>query len=1388
MRTFPFFLFILFSCSLFAQHTLEATLLDGMTRQPVSDAHVYLEGTTIGTSTDSQGKFSLTVRNAMNTPLVISHILYEKIIINEPFRVVLPKVIYLEETSSSFDEVVISARNISRIKRREMLNIFRKQLLGYERSAQSCKILNEDDIVLIHDKENQELRAYAQKPLEIVNNYLKYRILWELIDFKIKYKDTSLSNQSMQHVSIIGTVSFTDIGAYTENLRLRRQVVLNTSIRHFFHLLTINKMQVDIFQNELDNSSFNLYEVEPNGLIKLYNPEKYFTVQKDTSNPSMNLVIINPATKDSLTNSLSVYVLHKEALRNLNWVSETKLTPEMYFQRVREAEKDAKVYGYRLSISQIKRMRAVSDYKEIMYKTNSMPDGNSSKITFYADTFLIDMYGNTNLYQNYIVTNKLARQRLGDLLPSDYEDVPLGNNQTLIDAPEEPENDLFLNIEERIDARYLRQLQLYPQEKIYVHTDKSNYLGGETIWFRAYLADYATHNPAEAQSRYVYGELFNPLDSLLQRVKIRQDSVGVFKGYFDLPANIATGTCRLRFYTRYMEESGEEYFFNRQIQVGHVLSALYHTDVTFNYLENGRKLHATLRFTQIKDGAPFVPQLLRIVHSSGKEDFIPVSAQGVAVFDIPSERDLDQNPLYIEYEFNDMLCRQYLTIPSLQSDYNVSFFPEGGALLSGVPVRVAFKALHSGGLSEQVTGKVYNEKGDTVAVFSSNPLGMGSFSFAPRKNEKYTALCRNSFGAEKRFDFPTVNDHSINLKAEWNNDRLMVQVIKSADLLLPDSMRLIIHCRGILFYNELWTVGKTIAIRKEQFPSGVLQLLLVDKNLNPVSERLTFHLNEQDVAQVAIAADKENYRKREQIRSKISLSSHDSIPLQGSFSVSVTSDRDVLPDTTNHILSSLLLTSELKGYVERPAWYFTEGRLEEIDHLLLTQGWSRYDVAALLKGYIHKPTQLAETLPEISGRVTSGLFLQNRGDGYYVIMSEAGNKEKHDGTIASVQNGRFRVSYNEKPNGISYNLQLVFPPNSIRAEMQIDPVVYPDLRIRLPYLSDATRAGFDAYAKNAGSQYVSGDGELTRHLEEVVISTKRIKGIHPLSPGRMQDRIIPLDELNTRKKSAKTLHQLLMSTADVNIRRDANGDLRVRYNHGLYYYDYAIVVDGKWWPMYSTEELSKTYGEVDNLTGNSITKREMKTYVNNNLETILSIPADRLEEIEIVRAPAPPISLKDFGNVVVNDPFLYGIKEKTGIYEDASTTVFGHTGYLGTILITTKARNGGLTDDKKGRSLKVTPLGYQVKKEFYSPAYETAEQQSATTPDPRTTIYWNPDVRTNEDGVAEMLFYAADPDTNYTVTIEGITEEGVLISKTEKIRRSAGRQCALLSCGNISTQ
>ena len=77
----------------------------------------------------------------------------------------------------------------------------------------------------------------------------------------------------------------------------------------------------------------------------------------------------------------------------------------------------------------------------------------------------------------------------------------------------------------------------------------------------------------------------------------------------------------------------------------------------------------------------------------------------------------------------------------------------------------------------------------------------------------------------------------------------------------------------------------------------------------------------------------------------------------------------------------------------------------------------------------------------------------------------------------------------------------------------------------------------------------------------------------------------------------------------------------------------------------------------------------------------------------------------------------------------------------------------------------VRQLGYEPPVEFYSPQYPAADKSQYTRPDYRTTLYWNPKVRIDETGEATVTFYASDVSKRYLVTIEGVSDDGIVVSK-----------------------
>ena len=157
------------------------------------------------------------------------------------------------------------------------------------------------------------------------------------------------------------------------------------------------------------------------------------------------------------------------------------------------------------------------------------------------------------------------------------------------------------NISDRLFSLFEKQFEIFPQEKIHLHTDKPYYISGEKIWFRAYLADAKSHEPI-AVSRYVYVELINPLDTVITRVKIRQEE-GAYHGYLPIPEDAPEGDYTMRTYTAFMRSLDENYFCTKAIRIGAPQARTVRTKTAFTF-ESDRRVHATFRFSHVDTTNP----------------------------------------------------------------------------------------------------------------------------------------------------------------------------------------------------------------------------------------------------------------------------------------------------------------------------------------------------------------------------------------------------------------------------------------------------------------------------------------------------------------------------------------------------------------------------------------------------------------------------------------------------------------------------------------------------------------------------------------------------------------------------------------------------------------
>ena len=152
-----------------------------------------------------------------------------------------------------------------------------------------------------------------------------------------------------------------------------------------------------------------------------------------------------------------------------------------------------------------------------------------------------------------------------------------------------------INWEKELNKQFEKQRYEFPQEKVYVHTDRSNYMGGDTIWMRAYVTDASSHIPVNA-SKYLYVELKAPSDSVLTRVKIKESN-GIYAGYVALPMSPIEADYTLIAYTAFMDGLGEDYFFKKTLRIGNPISTKHEISTAYTYDSENDKLTVKINYT-----------------------------------------------------------------------------------------------------------------------------------------------------------------------------------------------------------------------------------------------------------------------------------------------------------------------------------------------------------------------------------------------------------------------------------------------------------------------------------------------------------------------------------------------------------------------------------------------------------------------------------------------------------------------------------------------------------------------------------------------------------------------------------------------------------------------
>ena len=786
-----------------------------------------------------------------------------------------------------------------------------------------------------------------------------------------------------------------------------------------------------------------------------------------------------------------------------------------------------------------------------------------------------------------------------------------------------------------------------PIEKAYLHTDRSVYLPGETIWLKGYLFVGNTHT-TDTISKVLYVDL---VDVASRNVRLRAQLRPINSyapGQLSLPDSLPAGLYQLRAYTNFMRNEPEAYYFTKSI-------------------------------TLLRPDSP--------ISSAGASAQQPNAAQS-------NQARLDR------------------------SRPDVQFMPEGGQLVVGFDGRVAFKSVGPNGRGQTVNGFVLNSQKDTIIGFASTHLGMGFFNLKPEAGQAYTAFVRQTDGSLVPYQLPTALSQGVLLQADnlSNKDNLKVYIQHSRTSTDPNaSLTLLAQTRGqVIQAAKIPLSRKTgvVQLARKQFPEGIAQLTLFDETNQPVCERLVF-IDHNDRMNVRIEPGKTAYRPREKVELTITTTDLDGKPLAASLSLAAVDDH-LAPNLDSNratITSHLLLSSDLTGTVEQPAYYFNPlntDRANKLDLLMMTQGWRRFAWADVLAG----------TVPPIKFPVERGLSLTgqvrkpNQKDIGGVVKLTFLVTQK-DTTGATPRRQFLMGETDEQGNFGAYDLDFTDTTTVLvqgtkgKANrdlvISLDQLLTPRVTLVQPPFNPIE---FDAdeYAEflRRTDEYMAIERQI-RNNREVLLNAVTVKAKKYVEPdGRKiygaADATVKFDQLNTSGRQ-NILEVIQGRVAGVQVTGSGQGvsvQIRGAANFGGAI-EPLFVIDG------------------------------MPT----DLQGALSISVQDVDQVDVLKG--------------------------------ASAAIYGSRGAGGVISILTKRGTPNFDTSKEpapGTLVAKLP-GYQPAKEFYAPRYDVKKPDGTDRPDYRTTLFWTPTIQTNAEGKATVSFFASDARTALRIQAEGTNTIGM---------------------------
>ena len=279
--------------------------------------------------------------------------------------------------------------------------------------------------------------------------------------------------------------------------------------------------------------------------------------------------------------------------------------------------------------------------------------------------------------------------------------------------------------------------------------------------------------------------------------------------------------------------------------------------------------------------------------------------------------------------------------------YDAGFFPEGGYLVNDLESKVGFRVVDQSGKGIDFNGAVINQDNDTIVRFKPTRYGIGYFRMTPKPNNTYRAVVRDAKGKPSLYPLADIKTEGYVMQVKDSTNRLIQVTVTSKTEAAAGSVFMVAHTRqkNVIVEKKVIDRNKVVfLLNREKLGEGISHLTILNEKLKPLCERLYFKRPDKELT-IEGKVSKGSFDVREKVT--MDLTSKDARGAIGlaNMSVAVYLEDSIRNPDPLDIASYLWLSSDLRGNVESPEYYFqsdTKEADENIDNLMITHGWRRF--------------------------------------------------------------------------------------------------------------------------------------------------------------------------------------------------------------------------------------------------------------------------------------------------------------------------------------------------------------------------------------------------------------------------------------------------------------